>query len=115
MKFPVVKYARLVVFAAAVLCGPGSVCCAEPQWEPVTVTAPAAADDNGDASERFEAVYRGGYLYVTLGRSAQVKLYTILGQLVSQRTLPAGTSRLRMRTRGIYILKTDIGTKRITV
>ena len=48
-------------------------------------------------------------------RPCTVRLFTILGNLVSQRNLPAGTSRLRLKGRGMYLLKTDRGTRRVTV
>ena len=58
---------------------------------------------------------REGYVYVTVSRRTQVKLFTILGQTVSQTELPAGTSRLRVGARGIYILKAGDTTVRITL
>ena len=58
---------------------------------------------------------REGYVYVTVSRRTPVKLFTILGQTVSQTELPAGTSRLRVGARGIYILKAGDTTVRITL
>ena len=60
-------------------------------WEHMELTA---ADN--DSPLGVEVAVRDGYVYVTLSRRAQVKLFTILGQAVSQTELPAGTSRLRM-------------------
>lgn len=80
-------------------------------WE--TVSSAASAD----ASEApvYEASVRNGYVYVTVSKPLTVKVYTILGQLVSQQTVPAGTSRLRLQVRGIYILKMGEVTRRINV
>ena len=89
---------------------------------PVALAAPArmwehvelVAADN-DRPLAVTASARDGYVYITLSRRAQVKLFTILGQTVSQTELPAGTSRLRVSGRGIYILKADDATLRITL
>ncbi|MDE6814361.1 MAG: T9SS type A sorting domain-containing protein, partial [Duncaniella sp.] len=55
-------------------------------------------------------------IYVTSQHQVSVKVFTILGQLISQETLPAGTHRLQMSAKGIYILKigTNI-TRRVTI
>lgn len=79
-----------------------------PRWEAVNVTVEVAVDD-------VEVAVRDGYIYVSLARPAQVKIFTILGQPVTQATLPAGTSRIKVPARGIYILKTGSATKRITI
>ena len=79
-------------------------------WEHMELTA---ADN--DSPLGVEVAVRDGYVYVTLSRRAQVKLFTILGQAVSQTELPAGTSRLRMNSRGIYILRAGDTTCRITL
>ncbi len=81
-------------------------------WEHIELTSPAGQDD---APVSVEATVRDGYLYVTLSRRAQIKLFTILGQTVSQAELPAGTSRLRIAARGIYILRAGDTTVRITI
>ncbi|MDE6042734.1 MAG: T9SS type A sorting domain-containing protein [Muribaculaceae bacterium] len=79
-------------------------------WENIELVAP----DN-DSPVRLEARVKDGYVYITLSRRTQVKIFTILGQTVSQAELPAGTSRLRMDGRGIYILKAGDTTVRITL
>lgn len=44
-------------------------------------------------------------IVVTCSRAMTVKVYTILGQLVSSETLPAGTSQLHIPGHGVYIVK----------
>ena len=56
-----------------------------------------------------------GYVYVTTTRSVTVKVFSILGQLISQETIQPGISRFRLPSRGIYILKVGTLTKRITI
>ncbi|MDE6041077.1 MAG: T9SS type A sorting domain-containing protein, partial [Muribaculaceae bacterium] len=50
-----------------------------------------------------------------LDRPEQVEVYTILGQLVTRRKLPAGTTRLQLSQRGIYILKSGGMTRRVNL
>ena len=56
-----------------------------------------------------------GYVYVTTSRTITVKVFSILGQLISQETIQPGISRFRLPSRGIYILKAGAITKRITI
>ena len=110
MKF-ITKILCVVLACAAVLAA-SPVAAAAParEWESVQLVA---ADN--DTPVRAEVAVRDGYVYVTLSRRAQVKIFTILGQAVSQAELPAGTSRLRISARGIYILKAGDITLRITL
>lgn len=63
----------------------------------------------------LEITVKDGYVYVTTSRPITVKIFSILGQLISQKTIPAGTSRTRITARGIYILKAGTVTKRVTI
>lgn len=56
-----------------------------------------------------------GYVYVSTSRTTTVKVFSILGQLISQETIQPGVSRFRLPSRGIYILKVGDITKRITI
>ena len=78
------------------------------RWEQVETA-------RGDLSEELAVVVRDNYIYITVYRPTAVKLFTILGQPVSQVTLPAGTSRFKVAARGIYILKAGSTTRRITI
>ena len=78
------------------------------KWEQVEAVEATLDDD-------IHVAVRDGYVYVSLSRPMQVKLFTILGQPISQTSLPAGTSRLRVAKRGIYILKAGTATRRITI
>lgn len=78
------------------------------KWETVDQSAPYTGED-------VAVRVHDGYLYVTLASATRVKLFTILGQPVVDTTLGAGTSRLKLSSRGIYILKAGTVTKRITI
>lgn len=82
---------------------------AVPSWE--LVTSSAQSED----IERIEVQVRDGYIYITTPRSLNVKIFSILGQLISSTKVQAGTSRLKVPARGIYILKAGTFTRRITV
>lgn len=87
---------------------------AAPRWEPV-VTETVADLDSASDPDRIEVEIRDGYIYVATSRPVSVKVLSILGQLISQQNIPAGTSRLRISARGIYILKIGTITKRVTI
>lgn len=46
-----------------------------------------------------------GVVVVNTNRQVQVKIYTILGQIVSRETLPPGTSQITIHPHGVYIIK----------
>lgn len=47
-----------------------------------------------------------GVIVIHTNRPLQVKVYSILGQLVSKETLPTGQSQLPISAHGVYIIKT---------
>ena len=67
------------------------------------------------ATEGIEIYRKDGHIVVHLPHKAQVKLFTILGQLVSQAELNAGTSMLKMNSRGIYIVKVGNITQKVAM
>lgn len=84
----------------------------KPRWEHVEAPAPSAELSRGEAANvRVQDMH----VYIELDQPSSVKLFTILGQPVSQAQLPAGTSRFRVSARGIYILKIGSTTRRITI
>lgn len=101
---------RLILITAILLC----ICCG--------ANAASAWERTGGKmqTERIEAEnpdvrVSEGYVYVTTTRSVTVKVFSILGQLISQETIQPGISRFRLPSRGIYILKVGTLTKRITI
>ena len=65
--------------------------------------------------EQIEVSVKDGYVYINTPRNVTVKIFSILGQLISQEEIPAGTYRMRIASRGIYILKAGPVTRRITI
>lgn len=73
-------------------------------WEPLKTerTDTRLAARQGEVEIRFTR----GVITVSTPRPVQIKVFTILGQLVSADTLPAGTSQLTVSSHGVYIVKT---------
>lgn len=57
----------------------------------------------------------GSKVYAVVTKTVTVKMFTILGQQVSQETLKPGSYRLNLPARGIYILRAGSITRRITL
>ena len=102
----------LVAVGALLFAEPTTALAAPTGWEVVVVGTSSPSDTDAD---RLDVVVKNGYIYVTVQRDTVVKLYSILGQPISSANLPAGTSRLKVPARGIYILRTETGTRRVTV
>ena len=102
----------LIIFAAAVIGGK-----AADGWESANQpqnTAGTETIERGD--QDTPAIWvEGRYIYIDTPRPVTVKIFSILGQLVSQESVTAGRHRLQLSTRGIYILKIGSTTRRITL
>ena len=87
-----------------------------PQWEIVTQTENSDnARDDLSTKETVEITTRDGALYITVDRPMKVEIYSILGQLITSRKVQAGTIRLTIAQRGVYILKAGSTTRRINL
>jgi hypothetical protein len=82
-------------------------------WEDTT-SIPAVAQSLDGDNDTAIAVH-DGYIYIHTDRPTTVKVFSILGQLISQETVKTGTHRLRIQSRGIYILRFGTTTRRITI
>ncbi len=56
-------------------------------------------------TDGIEIFGSNGVITIRTTHRIQVRVFTILGQLVSQSVLNAGTSELHMGSRGIYLVK----------
>ena len=82
-----------------------------PVWEQVQTSVQAPADD----SDRVDVAAKDGYIFITVTRPVTVRIYSILGQLVAQQNVQPGVTRVRIGTRGVFILKAGQVTRRVTV
>ena len=85
---------------------------AQKNWEEMESERVVAERVEGEV---LDITVKDGYVYVTTSRPVTVKIFSILGQLISQKTIPAGTWRTQIASRGIYILKAGTQTKRLTI
>lgn len=72
-------------------------------WEPVKTEIRNAKFVIKDAE--VEILTAPGYIIVNTERQIDIKVFTILGRLVSAETLAPGASRLPLTTHGVYIVK----------
>lgn len=76
-----------------------------PQWRAATAEVHGKSLTDPRETDGVEVFGRSGVITVRTTRTVQVKVFTILGQLVSQATLQPGTSELKVASRGIYMVK----------
>ncbi len=104
----------LVTLILAVTAAAGSLAANSPQWEEVTAPTPAVTKDMGQETET-EIVVRDGYIYLWSDKPVTVKLFSILGQQISSRTLKPGMHRIKLSSRGIYILRQGPATRKVVI
>lgn len=56
-----------------------------------------------------------GEILITVARPVQVKVFNILGQLVRDESIPAGSTRIQMSAHGVYIVKAGEHTSKVAV
>ena len=88
---------------------------AQTHWREASNDAAVQNTEARIATEGIEIYSKDGHIVVHLPHKAQVKVFTILGQLVSQAELNAGTSLLKTNSRGIYIVKVGNITQKVAM
>ena len=63
----------------------------------------------------LEVSSKDGSIYIRTPRKVQVIVYTILGQIVTDRTINPGLSELKIGVRGIYLVKIEGQTQKIAL
>lgn len=87
---------------------------AAPAWEEVTSPQPSVVQ-LFEMEGPTEVIVKDGYIYIWSQKPVTAKLFSILGQQIHSETVPAGLHRLRLNTKGIFILKAGTLTKRVTL
>lgn len=85
------------------------------QWEEVDRVPPQSAEMRGDFDDGLIVTVHDGYVYCVVRQKINIKMFTILGQLIVQETLQPGSYRFKLNNRGIYLLKAGTATRRVTV
>lgn len=86
---------------------------AAPSWEKIASGSSEIIENVN--SEKIDVRVVDGNIILSINNAAQVKVFTILGQLVAQQQLEPGIWSLSIPARGIYILKVGSATRRITI
>lgn len=77
---------------------------ADKNWHPMNPEKISEAKVVASANE-IEIRTQNGAIIVSTNTPTQIKVFTILGQLISQENLPTGVSRLEIGTHGVFIVK----------
>lgn len=85
------------------------------QWREATQEVTTQALNDVRQSDGVEIIRGQESIIVRTPQRVQVRVFTILGQLVNQSTLPAGTSELQIKSRGVYIVKIGNITQKVAL
>ena len=84
-------------------------------WKETGKQVPATEVVESQIAGGLEVYASQGSIIIRTDKKVDVRVFTILGQLVSEATLNPGTSELKMRSRGIYIIKIGNITQKIAI
>ncbi|MBR5030587.1 MAG: T9SS type A sorting domain-containing protein [Muribaculaceae bacterium] len=105
----------LVILALMMAMASTTVATAKVQWRETTTEVQGKSLTDPRNTDGVEIFQRNGTIIIRTQRVVQVKVFNILGQLVSQATLQPGTSELRLNTRGIYLVKIGNITQKVAL
>jgi flagellar basal body rod protein FlgF len=105
----------LVILALVLTLGLENAALAEVQWRETNREVQGKTWNDPRASDGIEIYGRNGIITIVTPKRITVRVYTILGQIVSQATLQPGTSELRLGTRGIYLVRIGNLTQKVAI
>ena len=88
---------------------------AQMQWRESSQPVNVPSLNDPRQSDGVEIYSINSSIYVRTPHRIQVKVFTILGQMVSQAVLNPGTSELKINSRGIYIVKIGNVTQKVAL
>ncbi|MBR5102085.1 MAG: T9SS type A sorting domain-containing protein [Muribaculaceae bacterium] len=91
------------------------VATAQLQWRESTTKVQGKSLTDPALTDGIEIYGANGVITIKTVHRFQVRVFTILGQLVSQATLNAGVSELRINARGIYLVKIGNLTQKVAL
>ena len=107
---------RLLVILAMILAlGLGNAALAEIQWHETNREMTGKSLNDPRTSDGIEIYGSNGTITIVTPKRINVRVYTILGQMVSQATLQPGTSELRLGSRGIYLVRIGNLTQKVAI
>ena len=88
---------------------------AEIQWHETNREMTGKSLNDPRTSDGVKIYGSNGTITIVTPERITVRVYTILGQLVSQATLQPGTSELRLGSRGIYLVRIGNLTQKVAI
>ena len=105
----------LVILAMILALGLGNAALAEIQWHETNREMTGKSLNDPRTSDGIEIYGSNGTITIVTPKRINVRVYTILGQMVSQATLQPGTSELRLGSRGIYLVRIGNLTQKVAI
>ena len=105
----------LVILALVLTLGLENVALAEVQWRETNKDVQGKTWNDPRQSDGIEIYGRNGTITIVTPKRITVRVYTILGQMVSQAILQPGTSELRLGSRGIYLVRIGNMTQKVAI
>ena len=105
----------LAILALSIMLGLGSVALAEVQWHETNREVQGKSLNDPRTSDGVEIYGSNGVITIVTPKRITVRVYTILGQMISQATLQPGTSELRLGSRGIYLVRIANITQKVAI
>ena len=105
----------LAILTFVLVVGLNQVAPAEVQWRETNREVQGKTWNDPRNSDGIEIYGSKGVITIVTPKRITVRVYTILGQMVSQATLQPGTSELRLGSRGIYLIKIGNLTQKVAI
>ena len=105
----------LVILALVFTLGLGNTALAEVQWHETNREVQGKAINDPRTSDGIEIYGSKGTITIVTTKRITVRVYTILGQVVSQAILQPGTNELRLGSRGIYLVRIGNMTHKVAI
>ena len=88
---------------------------AEIQWHETNREVQGKVLNDPRTSDGIEIYGSNGVITIVTPKRITVRVYTILGQMISQAVLQPGTSELRLGSRGIYLVRIGNLTQKVAL
>lgn len=105
----------LVISIMLIILAFGNFASAQLQWREIQHKVQGRSLVDPAQTDGVEIFGKDGVITIRTQRRVTVKVFTILGQLVSQATLNVGSSELKVGSRGIFIVKIGNITQKVAL
>ena len=105
----------LAILTLVLTLGLGNVVLAEIQWHETNREMTGKSLNDPLTSDGVKIYCNNGTITIVTPKRITVRVYTILGQVVSQATLQPGASELHLSSRGIYLVRIGNITQKVAI